>query len=359
MEPSSAEFVRDTDRLCLRSEPLDTNLAQGGDRPGGKMEQSSVAYVTPSHLTLRQISHLTLRQLSYFVTVAEERHFCRAAARLHISQPPLTQRIRALERDLGVPLFAREGNQIELTEAGRLVLVEAKATLAQVQRVREVALRAGRGEAGNLRVQFVISVPFLRAFREATDAFQRDHPSVVLDLVQTTSWRALEALRQGKTEICLIRRVAASHLNGAQQMVVARDRLTLVLPANHRKAHSEKVALSDLAEERFMGFAIENSVGLQRHIMDLWRRADLVPRICQRAENGPAMLALVAAGSGNAILPSTLSAIPMHNVLWKPIDLYEQWTSSSIVMLYRTDARNEMLQSRFVDYIGKYSSNSL
>src|SRR5215470_5174967 len=84
-------------------------------------------------------AQLTLRQLSYFVAVAEERHFHRAAARLHIRQPPLTQRIQAMERDLGIQLFARTGNRIELTEGGRLVFAEAKATLAQADRVQEVA----------------------------------------------------------------------------------------------------------------------------------------------------------------------------------------------------------------------------
>src|SRR5215471_13292249 len=91
---------------------------------------------------------VTLRQLFYFVTVAEERQFSRAAERLHISQPPLTQRIQALERDLGVQLFTRMGNQIELTEAGRAVLVEAKTILAQAERVQEVARRAKQGETG-------------------------------------------------------------------------------------------------------------------------------------------------------------------------------------------------------------------
>src|SRR5215471_20574851 len=85
---------------------------------------------------------LTLRQLFYFVTVAEERQFTRAAERLHVSQPPLTQRIQTLERDLGVQLFIRRGNQIELTESGRMVFDEAKATLAQADRVQEVARRA-------------------------------------------------------------------------------------------------------------------------------------------------------------------------------------------------------------------------
>ena len=300
---------------------------------------------------------ISIRQLRYFVTVAEERHVRRAAARLHISQPPLTQRIQDLERDLGVQLFSRTGRQIELTEAGRFVLVEARAALAQVDRVREVAHQAGQGEAGNLRIAVVISAPFIPAFSEATNAFQRDSPGVVLDLIQTTSRGALEAFQQHKVDICVIRR-AESRLNSLQHVVIARDRLMLVLPSNHPKALSEKVALGDVAKERFIQFSSENSIALYRQILGLWERTGDTPRVSQKAESALAILALVAAGFGNAILPSILSGIQMPNVVWKVIDVDEQWTSSSIVMIYRTEAPNQKLLSRFVDYIRQYSSET-
>jgi DNA-binding transcriptional LysR family regulator len=303
-------------------------------------------------------ARLTLRQLFYFVTVAEERQFHRAATRLHISQPPLTQRIQALERDLGVQLFTRTGNQIELTEAGRLVLAEAQAMLEQADRLREVARRAGQGEAGNLRVWIVGSVTFVGTFIEATAAFQRDHPGVVLDLVQTTARVAFEALQQGRIDVCILRRVAPSHLNGLQQMVIARDRLMLVLPSSHPKAHWEKVALADVAEERFIGYGIVNGGALQHQIMELWRRADLVPRVSQLCEHGAAILALVACGFGNAILPSTINGIHMPNVVWKPIDMDEQWTSSAIALLHGDDTRNEKVRSRFIEYVRRFSPES-
>src|SRR5262245_53997428 len=165
-------------------------------------------------------AQLTLRQLSYFVTVAEERHFRRAAARLHISQPPLTQRIRDLERDLGVQLFARAGNRIELTEAGRLILAEAKATLAQADRLQAMALRMREGEAGTFRVSVGCSASLIQALREAIEAFRRDHPNIVLDQVQTTCRSALEELEQGKIDACVLRR-AETEIDGIHQMVIA------------------------------------------------------------------------------------------------------------------------------------------
>jgi DNA-binding transcriptional LysR family regulator len=289
--------------------------------------------------------------------VAEERHFRRAAERLHISQPPLTQAIQAMERDLGMQLFERKGHRIELTEAGELLLPEARGVLAQVDRLREVARRAGHGEAGHLRISIVYSVPFLQAFTRATKAFQSDYPDVVLDLVHRSSTEGIEGLRERKLDICLMRREAV-RLPGFQQMTVAKDRLMLVLPADHPAAVVDRVPLRALAEERFVLFPREHKTALHGQIMDVWARAGLTPRVALEAQNAFAILALVATGFGNAILPSLLSGIHMSNVVWKPIDMDEQWTSSSIIMVYREEGRNEKVQSRYIDYIQRYSSES-
>jgi DNA-binding transcriptional LysR family regulator len=262
-----------------------------------------------------------------------------------------------MERDLGVELFLRAGHRVELTEAGRLVLAEARATLAQADRVREVARLAAQGEAGNLRVSVVVSASFIPAFNEATNAFQRDYPSVTLELTETTSRGAVEALQQRRTDICVVRR-GVPLLDGVQQTELARDHLMLVLPSNHRKAAASKVALQDVVDERFIAFASENSLTLSGQVMGLWSRLGLTPRVAQRADNALAILGLVAAGFGNAILPSTVSAIHIPNVIWKPIDMDEQWTASAIVVLYRSDFRNEKLQSRFIEYIERYASEA-
>ena len=306
---------------------------------------------------MNNANKLSLRQLRCFVTVAEELHFRRAAERLQISQPPLTQRIQEMERDLGVELFLRAGHRVELTEAGRLVLAEARATLAQAERVREVARLAAQGEAGNLRVSVVVSASFIPAFNEATNAFQRDYPKVTLELTETTSRGAMEALQQRKIDICVVRR-GVQLIEGVQQMELARDQLMLVMPSNHPKAAAARVALQDVADERFIAFASENSLTLSGQVMGLWSRLGLTPRVAQKADNALAILGLVAAGVGNAILPSTVSAIHIPNVVWKPIDMDEQWTASAIVMLYRSDFRNEKLQSRFIEYIERYASGA-
>jgi DNA-binding transcriptional LysR family regulator len=301
--------------------------------------------------------NLTLRQLNYFVAVAKEGHFRRAAERLHISQPPLMQRIQAMERDLGVQLFTRTGNRIALTEAGRLVLAEAEATLAQAGRVQEVARRAEHGEAGHLRISIVCSVPFIPAFTRATKAFQSDYPGVVLDVVHRRPPEAIEALRGRQLDICLTRREPVL-LPGIEQVTVARDRLMLVLPADHPAAAADQVSLREVAKERFVIFPREQKVALHALIMDVWARAGLTPRVSLEAENALSMLALVGAGFGNAILPSLLGGIHIPNVVWKPIDVDEQWTASSIIMLYLGGGPNEKVQSRYIDYIRKFSQEA-
>ena len=295
---------------------------------------------------------ITIRQLRYFVAVAEERNFRLAAARLNLSQPPLTRRIQDLERDLGVELFSRAGNRIELTEAGRFVLAEARATVAQAERVREVARQAGRGEVGSLRMAVVSSALFVPAFREAVMAFQRDHPGVVLDLAQTTSRGALDAFQQRKVDMCVIRR-AGPRLDEFHHAVIARDRLMLVLPSNHAKARAEKAPLEEVAKERFMILSNESSIALYRQIMDVWARAGVTPQIALRAENALPILGLVATGFGNAILPSVLQGMRMPNVVWKDIEMDEKWTASAITMIYRTEAPAEKILARFVAYVGQ------
>lgn len=297
--------------------------------------------------------NLSLRQLLYFVTVAEEKHFRRAAERLHISQPPLTQRIQSMERELGVKLFKRSGRQVELTEAGRMVLVEAQAALVQVERLCDVARQAEHGEAGHLRIGLTTSVPFIRAFTRATRDFQRDYPAVTLTLTPTISSRAIDDLRQRKIDVSIIRQVPVPI--GMKQVTVAHDELMLVLPAEHPKAKANRIALTEVAEERFVIYHGEQRNALHAHIMDVWARTGLSPNVTQRAENGLAILSLVAAGFGIAMLPSSISGIHMDDVVWKHIDMDPKFTTSTLVMIYRTESEFDKIQSRFIDYIRRHT----
>jgi DNA-binding transcriptional LysR family regulator len=287
--------------------------------------------------------------------VAEELHFRRAAQRLHMTQPPLSNRIQAIERDLGVELFRRAGNQINLTEAGRLLLKEARATLTQAERLRELAHRAERGEVGRVRLGVTISVLFMPAIIRAIRSFRNDYPGVTVDLTLVNSSQAQEALRQRKLDICLVRPFSAPLPPDWEQATIERDRLMLVIPSGHAQAESERVPLSAVAAEKFLLFPREHETALYSQIMDVWTSAGIIPQVGQEAEKGPAILALVGAGIGNAILPSALCAMNVDSVVWKQIDIEERCTRTSIIIVHPREAREEKVQSHLIDYLHRCS----
>src|SRR5262245_4215104 len=171
---------------------------------------------------MKNLDQISLRQLRCFVTVAEELHFRRAARRLNMSQPPLTQRIKDMERDLSVELFRRIGHRVELTDAGRIVLTSARETLTQAEGLCEVAQRAARGEHGRIRIGQTTTALFFSSIQQAMRVFQQDHPGVSLDLMHISSGPALEALRQRKLDVCLIRAFPVPLPPDCEETVVAR-----------------------------------------------------------------------------------------------------------------------------------------
>src|SRR5919198_6709612 len=195
------------------------------------------------------INSISLRQLRCFITVAEELHFRRAAERLNMSQPPLTQRIKDMERELGVELFRRLGKNVKLTDAGRVVLKSAREMLAQAEGLYEVAERAGRGEYGRIRVGMTISALFFHSVGQTMRMFQQQHPDVTLELTLVTSGPALEGLRQRKFDLCLVRAFPAPLPPNCEETIIARDRMMVVLPAGHPQATNPRVALSAIADE--------------------------------------------------------------------------------------------------------------
>ena len=148
---------------------------------------------------------MELRHLRYFVAVAEELHFGRAADMLGISQPPLSQQIQALEQELGVRLFERSNRHVALTDAGRLFLEETRQTLAQVSKSVDVVRRAEQGEIGELQIGFTASAPFVSIIPRAVFAFRQAFPAVHLDLQEMTSRQVCQALLEKKLQIGMIR----------------------------------------------------------------------------------------------------------------------------------------------------------
>lgn len=307
---------------------------------------------------MKNANQVSLRQLRCFVTVADELHFRRAAEKLHMRQPPLTQRIRDMERDLGVDLFRRIGNKVELTDAGKMVLNAARETLAKAESVCELAQRAARGECGKVRVGLTITALFFHSIQRGMRVFQQEHPAVSVELTQISSGPALDGLRQRKLDACLMRPFPSPLPPDFEETVIARDRLMLVLPAGHPRTGGKMIPLSAIADENFVSLACQRGIALYDQIMNLWEKSGLKPRVSQEAENGPAVMALVAAGLGNAILPSSLQAIRFEHVVWKTIEIDDRWTETSLNLVYHKDALAERVPAAFIECLRRHSCDA-
>jgi DNA-binding transcriptional LysR family regulator len=305
---------------------------------------------------MKNADQISLRQMRCFVTVADELHFRRAAEKLHMRQPPLTQRIQGMERDLGVELFRRSGNKVELTDAGRMVLKAAKETLSRAEGVCAAAQRAARGECGHIRVGLTTSALFVDSIQQAMRVFQQERPDVSLELTYIGSCLGLEALRQRKLDVGLIRAFPVPLPPDCEEIVIERDRLMLVLPAGHPQTQAKKIPLSTMVDEKFVSLPCKGGMALYAQVMHLWERSGLRPRIAQEAAHGPAVMALVAGGLGYTILPSSFQAIRFERVVWKTIEADDRWTESSLNLVYHKNTLAERVPAAFIECLLRHSS---
>jgi DNA-binding transcriptional LysR family regulator len=241
---------------------------------------------------------MELRHLRYFVAVAEELNFGRAAERLRISQPPLSQQIRKLEDELGVRLFYRTKRRVELTEAGGLFLDEARKTLRQAERAARVARLAGRGELGSLSLRFVGSAAY-GVLPELLRAFRQEYPGVRLELRTMTTLEQAEALESGEIGLGVLR----PPLDGDLELLpVAREPLMAVLPEGHVLADRDTVPLAALAGEDFVLWPRRSGSAVYDRILGLCAEAGFSPRITQESEEHQVIAGLVAAGFGVSLV---------------------------------------------------------
>ena len=255
-----------------------------------------------------------LRRLRYFVVLAEELHFGRAAERLGISQPPLSQQVFRLEKELGVELFRRTSRRVELTEPGRLFLDEARRTLAQADQAVHVAQRAQRGEVGRLNVGFV---PACGVMPVAVRRFARRLPGVKLSLRSMASAAQLAALEAGELDVGFV------HLpvdRGALEVEeVQRHPLLAALPTRHRLSRFARVSWRSLEGEPFIGFPRASAPGAYDAILTLFRQAGFGPNVVHETDSLLARLRLVGAGLGISLLPAYASRFPRPGVVLRPL----------------------------------------
>jgi DNA-binding transcriptional LysR family regulator len=264
---------------------------------------------------------MELRHLRYFVGVAEELHFGRAAERLGISQPPLSQQIRALEAELAVALFERSSRRVTLTPAGRLFLVEARRTLAQAEHAIEVARRAELGEIGELTVGFSTSAPFTTVVSQALYSFRQRYPGIRLLLNEMARDAQVEALAAEDLDVAFVRGFALPVLPaGIRALPMIEEPLLLAMRAGHPLAELNRpIHITDLAGEPFVVFGRERGGGFNEHVALLCRRAGFEPNIVQEASGLATLLGLVAAGFGVTMISSSLGALHTDNIVYRAL----------------------------------------
>jgi DNA-binding transcriptional LysR family regulator len=285
---------------------------------------------------------MDMRRLRYFVVVAEESSFSRAAERLHMAQPPLSHNIRQLEQELGVLLFERSNRGVWLTEAGELLLEEVRRMFAQLDQTVLAVQRVGQGQVGRLTLGFVPSSsneslpPIVRAFRER-------FPGVELFLREMRPDHVVQQLHERQIDVGFVYlplEDPSLNIEG-----ITREPLVLALPEAHPLTSEDQVELGALAEEPFVLPArYQRMPGLYGRVTEACRQAGFTPEAVQKdVWLMQTIVGLVAAGIGVALVPSSLQNIPRRGVVYKLV--HGLSPTIELGMIWRRDDRSLVLKS--------------
>ena len=276
---------------------------------------------------------MDLRHMRHFVAVAEELHFGRAALRLHIAQPPLSQSIKRLEDDLGVTLFNRSRSGVELTKAGRAFLVEARRTLQQAELSRKMARRAAE-QADEVRIGFIGPALF-RFLPPLLLRFREKHPDVTLRLYEKASPEQMPGLLAGDFDIGFVTS-ATEHLERCESMLVERAPFMAVVPADSEMATQASVTLARLAEEEFIS-APQKYLPRSFDSLSMFKSAGVVPRVTQEASQTNTTLSLVGVGLGCGVVGSTAALRQPPGVAFLPISDMPSYLRWELLMVWTPD----------------------
>lgn len=290
---------------------------------------------------------MDVRQLRYFVAVAEELSFSRAAERLNVSQPPLSVQIRTIEEELGAALFTRTKRSVVLTHAGQVLLGQARGVLRQLDYASEMTRRAGRGEAGRLTLGFTSSAPMLGLFTHVLRRFRSLYPAASVNARLMSTGEQIAALCRDEIDVGFMR--PASWFKPAAGLAVRpfwRDELHVFLPDDHRLANRRSpIAIEALADEGFITTGADVGCGLSEHLDMLCTQAGFRPRIAQEVRAVSVILSLVAAGAGIAILPACQGLTGIVGVVGRKIAAPD---TVSDLLLAHTSGEVSPLLARFL-----------
>jgi DNA-binding transcriptional LysR family regulator len=284
---------------------------------------------------------MNLRQLRYFVAVAEELHFGRAAVRLHISQPPLSQQIRNLEDILGVSLFKRDKKRIELTFAGQVFLDSARKLLEQSQWAIQTVRRAAKGEVGTLVIGYASSIPFSGLIGRVVREFRRQRPDVQLRIKEMRAIEQIQALLERDIDIGFVREPLRQTHPQVESRCVYREAFVVAMPTDHPLSNTPSVRLADLRHDAFVLYPRDSGTVLYDQVIHLCHGAGFFPNVIQETPQFASVLDLVSAGLGVTIVPASTAQSSSPLVRFCPIsDTVEQ---TAVSMIYRKEETSAAL----------------
>ncbi|WP_017314810.1 LysR family transcriptional regulator [Mastigocladopsis repens] len=283
---------------------------------------------------------MELRHLRYFVAVAEELHFGRAAERLHMTQQPLSQQIRQLEDELGVLLFHRTKRQVQLTEPGKAFLVEARQILLKAAQAVEIARQVAQGESGRLKVGFSGFATY-SVLPQALRIFREKFPRVELELEEMTTSAQVQALQEQQIHLGLM--IPPIPDASLTLEPILKEPLVVILPETHLLATQVELALPMLANESFILVSRHLEPGYYDQCISLFQQAGFSPKVVQKASQKQTILGLVSAGMGVSLAPASIRNIHRAGVVY--ITLNTSNAEVELVAVWRQDEPSPVLRT--------------
>ncbi|MEI9893002.1 MAG: LysR substrate-binding domain-containing protein [Chthoniobacter sp.] len=261
---------------------------------------------------------MELRHLRYFIAVADELSFTKAAQKLRLAQPSLTRQVRNLEDEIGVRLLNRANNRITLTDEGRAFLFDSKKLLALCAESVATVQRMNRGENSQLNIGYVANIHY--GLLPATlGAFRKLCPRVALNLFDMRSDEQFQALDGHRIDLGFVGLRPALSGHDLLSECVAHDTILVALPASHALAEKPKVKLADLAPQFFIGMSAKTHPGAREWLLETCRQAGFAAKILQEADTEPTVIRFVADGLGVALLPEQITGLPHDGVVFRPL----------------------------------------
>jgi DNA-binding transcriptional LysR family regulator len=290
---------------------------------------------------------MELRHLKYFIAVAEELHFGRAAGRLHIAQPSLSKQIQQLEQELGFPLFYRTKQRVELLDAGHVFLDEARRILRQAESAVESARRTHTGQIGRLLIAFSASAT-LEVLPKVLRTYRELYPSVTVELSEMTTYVGAELLLDSPLSVGLLRSPSLFNKESFCIETVLREPFVVALPDSHPAAKQDGVRIKTLAGELFIAPPRQPGWDYSDAFFQILPDNGIEPRIAQEARQALAVASLVAGGLGVSFVPASFSNVRLPGVTYRPIKGRSRTTE--LAMVWKRNSRASTLRA-FLDVV--------